>query len=75
MKTVLTLGHSNHAIGRFIELLCRHGVNAVADVRSSPHSRFNSQFNRAELERSLAAAGIRYVFLGREIGALSVYDS
>jgi uncharacterized protein (DUF488 family) len=40
-------------------------------VRSSPHSRFNPQFNKAELGRSLAAVGIRYVFLGRELGARS----
>jgi uncharacterized protein (DUF488 family) len=66
---ILTIGHSTHPLNRFVALLKRHGVTAVADVRSTPHSRFNPQFNKAELERSLKAEGIRYVFLGRELGA------
>ncbi|MFP4172885.1 MAG: DUF488 family protein [Candidatus Hydrogenedentota bacterium] len=62
-----TIGHSNHAIEVFIGLLERHGVTALADVRSRPHSRFK-QFRKKELERALAEAGIAYVFLGRELG-------
>ena len=73
MKTpqLLTIGHSTHSIERFIELLRRHGVDAVADVRSTPASRFALQFNREALRDSLEAASIRYVFLGRELGARS----
>ena len=33
MKT-FTIGHSNHAIETFIELLHQHQVTALADVRS-----------------------------------------
>ena len=68
---ILTIGHSNHRLERFIALLKQHGVTAVADVRSAPYSRFNPHFSRSELERSLKAEGIRYVFLGRELGARS----
>lgn len=68
---ILTIGHSTHKLERFIALLQQHGVTAVADVRSAPFSRFNPQFNKTELERSLKASGIRYVFLGRELGARS----
>jgi uncharacterized protein (DUF488 family) len=67
--TVLTIGHSTHPIGAFLDLLARHGVTAVADVRSSPFSRFNPQYNRDALTRSLKAAGIAYVFLGDALGA------
>lgn len=69
--SLLTIGHSNHSAERFIELLKQHGVDALADVRSSPFSRFNPQFNRELLQKSLAAASIRYVFLGVELGARS----
>ena len=69
--TVLTIGHSIHALDAFIALLRRHDVSAVADVRSAPYSRFNPQFNREPLAEALAAAGIRYVFLGRELGGRS----
>jgi uncharacterized protein (DUF488 family) len=67
--TVLTIGHSTHPIDRFLDLLARHGVTAVADVRSSPSSRFNPQYNRETLARSLRGAGIAYVFLGDALGA------
>ena len=65
---ILTIGHSNHALEKFIELLRRHRVNALADVRSAPYSRFNPQFNREPLAASLKAEGIAYVYLGRELG-------
>lgn len=66
---ILTIGHSTHTLERFIALLKQHDVTAVADVRSAPYSRFHPHFNKAALERSLTAEGIRYVFLGRELGA------
>jgi len=65
---VLTIGHSNHAATRLVSLLHAQGVTAIADVRSSPYSRSNPQFNRALLQESLKAEGIAYVFLGRELG-------
>lgn len=68
---IYTVGHSNHPIERFIGLLQPHGISAVADVRSTPYSRFNPQFRREKLQASLAAAGIQYVFLGAELGARS----
>ena len=68
---VLTIGHSTHSEQAFLALLLQHGVTALADVRSSPFSRFNPQFNKDALERSVGAHGIKYVFLGRELGARS----
>ena len=49
-------------------LLQGHEVESVADVRTMPFSRFNPQFNRQSLERDLHASGIRYLFLGEELG-------
>jgi uncharacterized protein (DUF488 family) len=68
---IYTIGHSNHPIERLVQLLRRHDIEALADVRSTPYSRFNPQFNRERLQASLAANGIRYVFLGEELGARS----
>jgi uncharacterized protein (DUF488 family) len=68
-RSLYTIGHSTHPIERFVELLQRHGIEVLADVRSTPFSRFNPQFNRASLAHSLAAAGIRYEFMGEELGA------
>ena len=65
---IFTIGHSNHPQATLLGLLGRHGIAAVADVRSSPYSRHNPQFNREPLERALRAAGVAYVHLGRELG-------
>lgn len=67
--TVFTIGHSTHPVERVLELLAQHGITAVGDVRSNPHSRFSPQFNQSPMRRSLEAAGINYVFLGGELGA------
>lgn len=66
-----TVGHSNRTIDEFTNVLKAHGITAVADVRSQPYSRMNPQFDREALAASLNAAGIAYVFLGRELGARS----
>ncbi|MDG2989891.1 DUF488 domain-containing protein [Candidatus Synechococcus calcipolaris G9] len=66
---LFSIGHSNHGIDAFISLLRKHGVTAVADVRSYPYSRFLPQFNQVSLQASLVKAGIQYVFLGGELGA------
>lgn len=68
---ILTIGHSTQVIGAFTDLLQRHRVAAVVDVRSVPYSRFNPQFNREPLQKSLAASDVAYHFLGRELGARS----
>jgi uncharacterized protein (DUF488 family) len=65
---VYTVGHSNHPIDRFVELLRGAGITAVADVRSIPYSRRYPQFGQARLEHSLREAGIAYVYLGAELG-------
>src|SRR5688572_22327421 len=69
MNSIFTIGHSTHSAEAFLALLRQYGVNAVADVRSSPSSKFNPQFNREILERFLKANAIHYVFLGKELGA------
>src|SRR6266496_3727238 len=68
-RLVFTIGHSNLELGRFIGLLKLHDIQAVADVRSSPYSQYNPQFNRESLRGTLYEQRISYVFLGQELGA------
>jgi uncharacterized protein (DUF488 family) len=68
---VFTVGHSNHPAEWLEKLLRMHRVTALADVRSSPYSRFNPQFNRRALAEWLRDAGIAYGFMGRELGGRS----
>ena len=65
---VLTIGHSTLALGSFLNLLRKAGVTAIADVRSSPFSRRSPHFSRDDFRASLKEIGIKYVFLGKELG-------
>ncbi|MFZ0039556.1 MAG: DUF488 domain-containing protein [Candidatus Acidiferrales bacterium] len=66
---VLTIGHSNHPLDEFLELLDAHGVECVVDVRTIPRSRHNPQFNSDAIEDSLRKAGIGYVHR-KQLGGL-----
>jgi uncharacterized protein (DUF488 family) len=68
MPAVLTIGHSNHPLEHFLGLLQAAGVEMVADVRSTPASRRQPQFNKAPLAQALHSAGLSYLWLGRELG-------
>jgi len=69
MQRIYTVGHSSQSIEEFIAPLQRHAVEVVADVRSRPYSARFPHFSKQALSASLKAAGIGYVFLGRELGA------
>lgn len=66
---LFTIGHSTHALEKFLKLLRQHRIEAIADVRSNPYSRWSPHFNRERLEKTLRESGICYVFLGVELGA------
>lgn len=66
-----TIGHSNHTMDAFIDLLKQHCVTAVVDVRSQPYSRYAPQFAQDALKPALKQAKIAYLFLGKELGARS----
>ena len=60
---VYTIGHSTRSIDDFIHLIKSHGVERLIDVRTIPRSRFNPQFDVAQLPTSLAAAGVHYLHM------------
>ena len=76
---VFTVGHSNHTPEAFLQLLLRHGIDEVADVRSAPYSRYTPHFNHESLQRMLGDLGIAYTYLGGELGGRptdrSCYDA
>ena len=65
---VFSVGHSNHALDKFIELLHQHRIKVIIDVRSHPYSQYAAQFDMPLLEKALKTAGIKYMFLGNELG-------
>jgi len=60
--TIYSIGHGRHTFAYFLELLRRHEINFVCDVRSSARSRW-PQFNGAALSDALRQNGIGYEHL------------
>ncbi len=65
---IFSIGHSNHSLEHFVELLRLAGIDAVADVRSQPVSKYSPHFDAAAISAALRRHGIHYVFLGAELG-------
>ena len=68
VNPVMTIGHSNHPMERFLQLLHQHQVQTVIDVRTTPASRCHPHFNRNIFNRTLAANGVAYIFAGALLG-------
>jgi uncharacterized protein (DUF488 family) len=58
-----TVGHSTRSLDALIGTLQAHGIQTLVDIRAFPMSRRLPQFNRESLEKTLPAAGIRYVWM------------
>lgn len=58
--TIWSIGHSTRTIEEFLDLLRRHRIEILVDVRHFPGSRRFPHFDKDTLHRSLAMAGIRY---------------
>ena len=73
--TLYSVGHSNVPTERLIDLLKRHAIATLCDVRSAPYSRYNPQFNRETLADSLRAAGMAYRYMGDSLGGKPTDDA
>jgi uncharacterized protein (DUF488 family) len=65
---ITTVGHSNHTLEAFIDLLKQHDIDLIVDVRSQPYSRWADQFNRESLREALNARGFHYRYRGEQLG-------
>lgn len=70
-KPLYTIGYATKSIETYLSQLKRYEVDVVADVRSVPFSKRFFDYHQDALINSLKAAGIRYVYLGNELGPRS----
>lgn len=63
-----TIGHSNIPADRFAAMLGAAGVGAIADVRTTPFSRFCPWFSHKNLKTLLERNGISYLPYGAALG-------
>ena len=65
---LFTVGHSNLDFLQFVKLLKDRSVDLVIDVRSQPRSSRFPQFTQPGFDKMIEDAGMRYLFLGEELG-------
>jgi len=65
---VYTVGHSNLPVDAFLDILRRHAITLVVDIRSEPYSRYAPHFNKREMEGAVVHAGLRYRYAGATLG-------
>jgi len=65
---LFSIGHSNIPAERFVALLRDAGVDAIADVRSTPFSRRFPWFSAKSLVATLAQHGMAHLAYGEALG-------
>ena len=69
MINIYTIGHSNYSMERFIEMLRKYKIDVVVDIRGTPYSKYNTQYNKEALYNSLKELDFKYIYMGREFAA------
>ncbi len=69
-RTIWTTGHSVKSIEVFQEELRAYRIDRLIDVRTKPYSRWQPQYNKNQLEHTLAEIDINYDWRGRSLGGL-----
>jgi uncharacterized protein (DUF488 family) len=64
-----TIGYSTYELSSFINVLKKYKIDVIVDVRSSPFSSFYSEYNKDNLRNVLKKNGLKYLFLGDNLGA------
>ena len=67
---IYSIGHGTKKIEAFLNELNSYKISYLVDVRTSPYSKYNPQFNREMLKNDLEKIGITYVYLGGNLGGL-----
>jgi uncharacterized protein (DUF488 family) len=68
MSIAYTVGHSTHSYEELSDALKNNEIEVLVDIRSAPYSSYTPQFDRELLKQSLQQSGIKYIFLGAELG-------
>ena len=66
---IYTIGHSNYSIERLIEMLKYFGIDCVVDIRGTPYSKYNVQFDKETIRYTLSKAGFIYIYMAKELAA------
>lgn len=66
---IFAIGHSNYPFDKLINMIKKYNINCVVDIRETPYSKYNIQYNREVFNESLRNSGFVYIYMGKEFGA------
>ncbi len=66
---IYTIGHSNYTVEKLIDMLRHYNINCVVDIRGTPYSKYNVQFDKETIRYTLSKAGFIYIYMAKELAA------
>ena len=67
-NSCFTIGHSDLPVEAFVYFLRKAKIDTIIDVRSSPYSKYQTQFNRENISQKLNQEDIEYHYMGDMLG-------
>ena len=66
---IYTIGHSNYPVEKLIDMLKHYNMDTVVDIRGTPYSKYNIQYNKENISHTLKEAGFIYIYMAKEFAA------
>lgn len=66
---IYTIGHSNYSMEKLIEMLRYFNIDTVVDIRGTPYSKYNTQFDKEVIRYNLTKEGFIYIYMAKEFAA------
>ncbi|AYE35334.1 DUF488 domain-containing protein [Clostridium septicum] len=66
---IFTIGHSNYTVEKLIDMLKHYDINCVVDIRGTPYSKYNIQFDKENIKYTLNKEGFIYIYMAKELAA------
>lgn len=59
---IFAIGHSNYPYDKLINMIKKYDINCVVDIRETPYSKYNIQYNKEAFNESLRNSGFIYIY-------------
>ena len=66
---IFTIGHSNYNVEKLIDMLRYYNINCVVDIRGTPYSKYNVQYNKETIRNTLIKEDFVYIYMAKEFAA------
>ena len=66
---IFTIGHSNYNVEKLIDMLRYYNINCVVDIRGTPYSKYNVQYNKETIRNTLIKEDFVDIYMAKEFAA------